>query len=75
MTPYIRKKYKKRIKNVTKAAVIQFELKKRGLTQAAIAEDLGITPVAVSRAISDLSTISRVDEWITQNLGLEVSNA
>ena len=54
-------------KNVTKAAYIQYQLKRNGYTQKAIADELNITPIAVSRAINGLSTIRRVDEWLTDN--------
>lgn len=60
--------------NVTKAAFIQYQLKKRGLSQKQKASELNITPVAVSRSINGLSKITRVDEWLQNNLGMEVIN-
>jgi len=61
-------------KNVTKAAYIQYQLKRNGFTQAQIAKELNINPVAVSRSFYGLSKISRVDNWLADNLGLEVVN-
>lgn len=74
MTTHIKVKRNRKNKNVTKAASIQFELKKRGLTQKLIAEDLHISTQAVSRAVNGQSTITRVDEWLYENLGLEAVN-
>ena len=54
-------------KNVTKAAFIQYQLKRNGYTQKAIADELKITPIAVSRAINGLSTITRVNKWLADN--------
>lgn len=61
-------------RNVTEIAFIQYQLKKNGYTQREIAKDLGITPMAVWRSINGLSKITRVDEWLRDNLGLEVVN-
>ena len=61
-------------KNVTKAAFIQYHLKRNGFTQKQVAEELNISPVAVSRAINGQSTIARVSEWLEQNLRLEGLN-
>lgn len=54
-------------KNVTKAAFIQYQLKRNGYTQKAIAEELNISTIAVSRAIYGLSKISRVDKWLADH--------
>ena len=62
----------KRTPNIDKAAVIKFELLKRQLTQRQIADDLGITPVAVSRAIRDLSISKNVNKWCEENLGIKL---
>ena len=70
-----RKKKNIKQKNVIKCAFIQYQLKLRGLTQAQIAKELNISSQAVNRALLGQSKISRVDEWIEENLGLEVVNA
>lgn len=75
MTSHMRKKHNKKVKNVKnkeKAAYIHFQLKRRGFTFQTIADDLNISHTAVCRSVSDLSTISRVDDWIKTNLGIEV---
>lgn len=61
-------------RNVTQIAYIQYQLKRNGFTQRDIALDLGICEQAVSRAIRKQSQITRVDEWLRDNLGLEVVN-
>lgn len=64
-----KRKTKNKLKrNVTESAFTQFQLKKNGYKQKDIANELGITVQAVSRAILGLSKISRVDDWIEQNL-------
>ena len=70
-----RKKNNIKQKNVIKGAFIQYQLKLRGLTQAQIAKELNISSQAVHRALLGQSKISRVDEWIEENLGLEAVNA
>ena len=63
-------KPKKQIKNkcknpnIQKKAYLQYRLALKGYTMRNIADDLGISLVAVSRSFSDLSTITRVDEWL-----------
>lgn len=74
MTSYMTKKRNSKVKNVKRAALIKFQLNSRGLKLSDIASDLQITRTAVYRSINDLSTISRVDEWLCENLGLEVVN-
>ncbi|MDD3236842.1 MAG: hypothetical protein PHV37_01935 [Candidatus Gastranaerophilales bacterium] len=78
MTPYIKKKNNKqstkktrKVKKLNQVAYIQFELKKRGLSQVLIANELGMSQTAVCRAISGKSTIARVEEWLQDNIGLE----
>lgn len=70
MTPHKRLKNNKTKRNVKRAARIMYELKIRGIKQWEVAEELGMTRQAVSRSFLGLSTVSRVDEWIEQNLGL-----
>lgn len=75
MTSHIRKKHNKKVKNVKnqeKAAYIQYLLKTKGLSQSLIANELGITESAVSRALYDQSKITRVDEWLEANLGIDI---
>ncbi len=69
-------KYKKSYvkRNVTEVAYINYQLAKNGYTQTSVANELGITPMAVWRSINGLSKITRVDEWLRDNLGLEVVN-
>lgn len=74
MTSYMTKKRNSKVKNVKRAALIKFQLNSRGLKLSDIASDLQITRTAVYRSINDLSTISRVDGWLRENLGLEVVN-
>ena len=61
-------------KNVTKVAFIQYQLKIRGYTQRDIAKSLAISEQAVSMAIYGQSKIPRVDEWLYENLGLEIAS-
>lgn len=74
MTSYMTKKRNSKVKNVKRAALIKFKLNSKGLKLSDIASDLQITRTAVYRSINDLSTISRVDGWLQENLGLEVVN-
>lgn len=78
MTSYKVKKRNSKKKNVkkhiSKCAFIQYQLKKRGFTQAQIAEELNISRQAVNRSLFGLSKVSRVDEWIEENLGWEAIN-
>ena len=60
-------KYKN--KNFIRAAVIRSALKAQGYKLTDIAGDLGVTTAAVTRSISDLSTIKRVDAWLVEKLG------
>jgi DNA-directed RNA polymerase specialized sigma subunit len=71
MTSQHDKKVNRKQRNVTKSAYIQYRLKLKGMNLKAIAEELNISLVAVSRAVSDLSKIKRVDEWLKNNLELE----
>ena len=50
-------------------ADIQAELKKRGLTQKAIADELGIKPISVSAVISKRSISSRVMRYVAKRIG------
>jgi len=56
--------------NINKAIYIKGELLRRGKTQTMIAEDLGITDAAVSRALRDLSPNRRVNRWCEEHLGV-----
>lgn len=71
MTSYKFKNRNKKIRNIKKAATVKYELGIRGLMLSDIARDLDISNSAVYRAINDLSTIARVNEWVYQNLGLK----
>lgn len=72
MTTYKIVNRNKKIRNIKKAALIKYELQCRNLTLSGIAKDLQISNTAIYRSINDLSKISRVDEWISEKLGLEI---
>ena len=74
MTPHMNKKGKQKVKNVKRAALIKFKLNCKGLKPSDIASDLHISRSAVYRSLNSLSTISRVDEWLYENLGLEIAS-
>lgn len=74
MTSHMIKKRNSKVKNVKRAAFIKFRLNSAGLKLSDIASDLSISRAAVYRSINGLSTISRVDEWLYENLRLEVVN-
>jgi len=59
--------------NLNKATIIQVALKTRRIKQADIAAALKISQQAVNRSIYGLTTITRVDDWCRENLGIEVS--
>jgi predicted transcriptional regulator len=63
---------RKKTPNLKKRILIKVALVERNITLTQIANDLDITLPAVSRAISGLSTISRVDEWCEKNLGIKL---
>lgn len=65
------KKLKTVVPNFYKAALIQFELKKRGFKQQKIADDLNITGAAVYRSLYDLSKSKKIDAWVEENLELK----
>ena len=72
MKPHKKLKNNKTKRNIKKTALINYELKKRGLSQAYIAKKLNISRTAVNRAIGDLSKITKVNEWLEENLRLVV---
>ena len=72
MKPHKNIKHNKTKRNVKKTALINYELKKRGLSQAYIARKLNISRTAVNRAIGDLSKITQVNEWLEENLRLAI---
>lgn len=74
MTPHMTKKRNSKVKNVKRAAYIKYQLYRKGLNLSDIANDLNISNAAVCRSINGLSTIRRVDEWLYENLRLEVAN-
>lgn len=74
MTSHMNKKHNRKVKNVKRAAYIKYQLYRKGLTLTQIAEDLHISNAAVYRSINGLSKITRIDEWLQANLGLEVVN-
>lgn len=55
-------------------AYIKYQLEKNGYTQTDIAHDIGISRQGVSLSISGLTKISRVDEWLKDNINLDVNN-
>lgn len=68
MTTYKKRKFKKKNKNVNKAALIKYRLARKGLKLADVARELNVTKTAVYRSIYDLSKISRIDQWLEENL-------
>lgn len=55
-------------RNAKKIAKIQYYLRINGFVQSDIARDLDISPAAVSRSLKGKSKISRVDEWLKENI-------
>lgn len=53
-------------------ADIQAEITKKGLTQAAIARALGVTPVSVSDCIHGWFTSRRIHEAIAEAIGKDI---
>lgn len=49
---------------------IKLALKKAGLSQKAVAQELGVTEAAVSRYVNGNSKSVRFDEWCERRLGL-----
>lgn len=74
MTPHMKKKRNSKVKNVKRAAFIKYKLYSNGFSLSDIAKDLHISNAAVFRSINELSKVTRVDEWLHENLGLEVVN-
>lgn len=72
MTSYMSEKRNKKVKNVKKSAYIHYQLKIKGMNFQTIADDLHMSHAAVLRSVGGLSKISRVDEWLKLNLGIEV---
>lgn len=58
--------------NLNKAIAIKMALLKKGKKQVDIAADLGISRACVSRAIRDLTSVPRVDDWVRENLGIAI---
>ena len=50
------------------AAEIQYELKKRGITQKAVADELGITQMPVSKVINKLIVSSRIMRYVAKRI-------
>lgn len=50
---------------------IKLALKRAGLSQKAVAQELGVTEAAVSRYVSGDSKSVRFDEWCKERLGFE----
>lgn len=74
MTTHTYIKRNNKVKNVKRGAYIKYIMTLNGIKVSDIANDLSISNVAVYRSINGLSTISRVDEWLRNNLGLEGFN-
>ena len=74
MTPQILKKNNSKLNSMKNAAFIKYKLSELKLSFSDIAHDLEISNAAVSRSIYGKSKITRVDEWLRDNLGLEVVN-
>lgn len=75
MTTQLRKKSNRKIKNVKRAALIKFKLYSKGLKPSDVASELHISRSAIYRSFNGLSKITRVDEWLEKNLGMEAVNA
>lgn len=54
------------------SVMIKIELLKNSKTQADIARELTISHAAVSQFVKGSQTSSRFDEWVRQNLGLDL---
>ncbi len=48
---------------------IQYELKKKGITQASIAKDLGVSEMMISNVITRKSVSDRIMQHIAEKLG------
>ena len=55
-----------------KSTDIKVALIKRRIKQMQIAQELGITPQAVNRAINGLGVNKRVDKWCEEHLGIAI---
>ena len=57
-------------RNIKQTAKILYLLKIKGIKQSDIAAELKISRAAVSRSFYGLSKISKVDNWLKENLGI-----
>lgn len=62
----------KKRKDVNRARIIKAAMALKGVQNAHIAEDLGVSRQAINRALYGLSTISRFDSWVKENLGIAI---
>ena len=69
MKPQRKIKENTTLNNLKKTAKIIYLLKLNKITQKQIAETLNITTAAVSMSINGKSTITRVDNWLKENIG------
>lgn len=70
MKPQTKSTSQKALKNVKRGIYIKYRLAQKDYTMTDIAKDLNISLSAVSRAIYCLSTVSRVDNWLKENLDI-----
>lgn len=70
MKPQIKKIAKKKTPNYEKAAIIQFELKKRGLTQRVLAKELGVSEQSVYGVVHGIVKSQKISELIYQKTGM-----
>ena len=73
MKPQFIKNVNTNNKSVKKSAYIQYNLKVNGFSLSDIARDLCISPQAVWRVVSGLSTSKRVNEWIKLKIGIDLA--
>ncbi len=63
-------KRNKSISNIKRTATIIYLLKLNGITQQAIANELGMQKSAVCRAINMHARSRKVENWLKENLGI-----
>lgn len=56
---------------LVRSFVIKQALKRAGLNQKAVAQELDVTESAVSRFVSGQTKSARFDEWLKNRLGLD----
>lgn len=72
MIKEIKKNSNRQKRSIQDIAYIQYLIKKNGFTQTNIAHELNISAEAVTRSIQGLSTIKKVDNWLKENINLDL---